>query len=77
MRGLFYWRIISWQTCLERELTASNNVYDVYKTKSDEAKLTLDELKEKTSFSKSKISEVKKHGEIQCDMTRLTDVYAA
>ncbi|KAL9544126.1 hypothetical protein MBANPS3_007782 [Mucor bainieri] len=47
-------------TCLDRELTASNNVYDVYKTKSDEAKLTLDELKEKTSFSKGKISELQK-----------------
>ncbi|CEP18584.1 hypothetical protein [Parasitella parasitica] len=47
-------------TCLERELTASNIVYDVYKSKSEEAKLTLDELKEKTSFSKSKISELQK-----------------
>ncbi|OAD05532.1 hypothetical protein MUCCIDRAFT_80617 [Mucor lusitanicus CBS 277.49] len=47
-------------TTLERELTASKNVYDVYKTKSDEAKLTLDELKEKTSFSKGKISELQK-----------------
>ncbi|KAK4519058.1 uncharacterized protein ATC70_009286 [Mucor velutinosus] len=47
-------------TCLERELNASNNVFDVYKTKIDEAKVTLDELKEKTSFSKSKISELQK-----------------
>ncbi|KAI8646250.1 hypothetical protein BD408DRAFT_428859 [Parasitella parasitica] len=47
-------------TCLERELTASNIVYDVYKSKSEEAKMTLDEWKEKTSFSKSKISELQK-----------------
>ncbi|KAI8371881.1 hypothetical protein BD560DRAFT_329007 [Blakeslea trispora] len=46
--------------CLERELNANHAVYDVYKQKNDEAKLTLSELKEKTTSSKDKIAELQK-----------------
>lgn len=47
---------------MKREYDSSKAVYDIYKQKSEETKLTLDELKEKALFAKDKIAEVtKKH----------------
>ncbi|KAI7906149.1 uncharacterized protein BX663DRAFT_498987 [Cokeromyces recurvatus] len=47
-------------TCLERELNTSNSVYEIYKQKREEAKMILDELKEKNAFSKDKIIDLQK-----------------
>ncbi|KAI8978945.1 hypothetical protein BDB01DRAFT_725672 [Pilobolus umbonatus] len=52
--------LVNQTTCLDRELNTCNAVYDIYKQKNDEAKITLDELKEKTLFIKDKIAEVQK-----------------
>lgn len=45
-------------TCLQREYETSKSIYDIYKQKREEAKITLDELKEKTMFAKDKIAEL-------------------
>ncbi|KAI9478222.1 MAG: hypothetical protein EXX96DRAFT_619155 [Benjaminiella poitrasii] len=46
--------------CLDRELNTSNSVYEIYKQKGEEAKMMLDELKEKNTFSKDKIIDLQK-----------------
>lgn len=43
---------------MKREHDTSKAVYDIYKQKSEETKLVLDELKEKTLLSKDRIAEV-------------------
>ncbi|KAG2229843.1 hypothetical protein INT48_001091 [Thamnidium elegans] len=50
--------LISQATCLKREHDTSKAVYDIYKQKSEETKLTLDDLKEKTLFAKDRILEL-------------------
>ncbi|KAG2212690.1 hypothetical protein INT47_000667 [Mucor saturninus] len=50
--------LVSQSTCLKREYDSSKAVYEIYKQKSEETKLTLDELKEKALFAKDKIAEL-------------------
>jgi serine protease inhibitor len=60
---------------LDRQYNTSKSVYDVYKQRSDEAKATLEEWKEKTNSTKDKIAEVMYFIQLKDRLVLFTDTY--